>query len=363
MRRRLALPFVLPLVSALLFGLPPQAAEAGGAIRARQVVGGLDAPVAFTFAPDGTLWYVEKTNGEIHVHDLGTDADSVFFRVPGVNGQGERGMLGIALDPSFPSDPYVYVYVTRSVNGHLRNQIVRLTDANGSGGHLRVIFSSPASSEAYHNGGRILFGPDGMLYAIVGDGHDSSNAQDLSNDDRGKILRMTPTGGVPTTNPRRSRMWAYGIRNSFGFAFDPRNGRLWETENGPECNDEINLIRKGSNYGWGQHETCSGAAPRDTNQDGPRPVLPKRFFANTIAITGIAFCHDCGLGSANEGSAFFGAYNTGEIDRLTLDARRTGVRRITTVLSHGSATLSLETAPDGTIYFSDLSGIYRLVRR
>ncbi|TMK30229.1 MAG: PQQ-dependent sugar dehydrogenase [Actinobacteria bacterium] len=271
-------------MTAALAWSPATPAQGAPAIRAKLVVGSLNVPTAFTFGPGNRIWYVEKATGEIRIHDLGTGSDSLFDTVPGVNADGERGMLGIALDPGYPTDPYVYVYATRSVSGALENQILRLTDSGGMGTNRTVILSTPASSSPYHNGGRILFGPDGMLYAIVGEGHNPANAQDTSQNDRGKILRMTPSGGVPSDNPfANSRIFAYGIRNSFGFAFDPRKNRLWETENGPSCNDELNLIRKGANYGWGPNETCSGSSPANTNQDGPNPVRPKRWYTPTIA--------------------------------------------------------------------------------
>jgi glucose/arabinose dehydrogenase len=338
------------------------AAGAAPTLVARPVVSGLDQPVAFTFGPGRVLWYVEKATGEVRTYDLDTERDHLFADVPGVDAEGERGLLGIALHPDYPAEPYVYVYATRSVNGHLRNQILRITDRNGSGAHRRVIFSAPASSSPYHNGGRISFGPDGMLYAVVGDGHDASNAQDLSNNDRGKILRMTPDGDVPATNPRDGLMFAYGLRNSFGFAFDPLEDRLWQTENGPECNDELNLIRKGSNYGWGPSETCSGSSPANTNGDGPNPVLPELFYEQTIGITGIAFCDGCGLGHSNQGRAFFGSVNDGTITRITLNARRTGIRRDVHVYAHTSGVLSIEVGPGGRLYFSDFRGVYRLTR-
>jgi quinoprotein glucose dehydrogenase len=255
------------VLGAILLLGPPRPANAD--IGSREVAGGLNQPVGFTFGPGRVLWYVEKGSGQVRTYDLDTDEDRLFYQVTRVNGDGERGTLGIALHPQYPDQPYVYVYATRAVAGKLKNQILRITDLGGNGGDRRVIFSSPASSSPYHNGGRILFGPDGMLYAIVGDGHDATNAQDLTRNDRGKILRMTSDGEVPGTNPRASRMFAFGIRNSFGFAFDPGTDRLWQTENGPACNDEVNLIRKGRNYGWGPSATCTGAAPRNTNQDGP----------------------------------------------------------------------------------------------
>ena len=357
--RRTAGPSIAVLVAAGL--LLVLAAAPASAIRSRRVLGGLDQPVAFTFDPSGRIWYVEKTTGEIHVADPSAGSDDLFATVPGVNGEGERGMLGIALHPNYPDRPYVYVYATRTANGRLRNQVLRYEDVGGAGEHRRTIMSVLASSSPYHNGGRILFGPDGKLYVIVGDAHSSANAQDR-HELRGKILRFDPDGTVPRSNPFRSPVWAYGIRNSFGFTFDPETGRLWETENGPECNDEINLIRRGGNYGWGPSETCSGSAPRNTNRDGRHPIMPKVLYENTIAVTGIAFCDGCHLGGRNEGAAFHAAANDGRIERLLLDERRTDVRRHTTVLHHDDATLSMEDAPDGRIYFSDFSGIYVLTR-
>ena len=232
--------------------------------------------MAFTFGPNDRIWYVEKDTGEIRVLNRRTGRSQRFFLVSRVNGEGERGLLGIALDPDFPATPYVYVYATRNVDGRLRNQILRIRDAGGRGRDLQPIFSSPASGSPYHNGGRILFGPDDMLYAIVGEGHDPSNAQQLGND-QGKILRMTATGAIPDDNPLgHRRIFAYGIRNSFGFDFDPRTGDLWETENGPACNDELNRIRPGENYGWGPSQTCSGSAPAEHQQrrSRSRPSAP-----------------------------------------------------------------------------------------
>ena len=343
-----------------LVGLGAPAAAAP-TIHARQVVGGLNQPVAFTFGPGRTIWYVEKTTGEVRVHDLDTDADRRFVRVGGVNGDGERGTLGIALHPTFPVRPFVYVYATRSTADGLRNQILRYRNEHGHGIGRTILLSTVASSGSAHNGGRILFGPDDRLYAIVGDATDSSNAQDL-NENRGKILRLTPGGGVPSDNPFGDRIWVYGIRNSFGFAFDPQTDALWETENGPECNDEVNRIVGGDNYGWGPNETCGGSSPANTNQDGPDPILPELFYENTIGITGIAFCEGCGLGHRSEGAAFSGAVNNGDVTRILFNDQRSAIANHSVVYHHGGSTLSFEVGPGGRIYFSDFDGINRLVR-
>lgn len=347
----------------LVGGIAVPSSAGIASITAELVVGGLNEPVAFTFGPNDRIWYVEKSTGEIRIYNTSSGGDRLFRKVAQVNGEGERGMLGIALHPNYPTRPFVYVYVTRSVQRHLKNQILRFTNSDGKGTALKVIFSSPASSSPYHNGGRILFGPDGMLYAIVGDGHDAGNSQDTTENSRGKILRMTPSGNAPDDNPiGGSRIFAYGIRNSFGFAFDPKTDVLWETENGPECNDEVNLIIAGENYGWGPNETCSGQGPENTNQDGPSPELPKLFFESTIGITGVAFCDGCGLGSAGEGALFFGAVNNGEITRVTLNGARDDAGSHEVAFTNSQGVISLEVGPDGAIYFSDFGAIYRLVQ-
>lgn len=348
---------VLVASAALVAGAAP-----ASAVEAELVVGGLAQPIAFTWGPDDQIWYVEKESGQIRVVHPESGEDRLFATVSGVNGEGERGMLGIALHPDYPNPAFVYVYATRIANGNLRNQILRYEDVGGNGTNQTVIFSSPASGSPYHNGGRILFGPDGMLYAVVGEGHNAANAQDRSNNDRGKILRMLPGGGVPDSNPFDNRIWAYGIRNSFGFAFDPQTDRLWETDNGPNCNDEINRIRRGGNYGWGPTASCEGSSPGNTNQDGPNPIRPRVFYDNTNGITGIAFCSACGLGGASNGAAFHGAVNDGRITRLILNRARTNILRQTIVYDHPQGTLSLEVGPGGAIYFSDFDGIYRLTR-
>ena len=352
---------VLALVGSTIAALGGTSANAGGGIVARRVVGGLRGPAGFTFLKDGRIVYLERGTGQIRIYNPKTQANSRFFTVPGVSGEGERGALGVAVSPGWPKPRALYVYVTRSTESGLANQVVKVTRADGHA-RMRVLVSTPASSSPYHNGGRILFGPDGMLYAIVGDGHNSSNSQDLTGNLLGKILRMTPSGGVPSDNPMAgSRIFAFGIRNSYGFAFDPKTDRLWETENGPECNDEINLIADGGNFGWGPEESCGGDSPGNTNDSGPTPRrLPKLWFVGPIGITGAAFCDGCGLGAQVQGQLFFGDVNTGVVQRVALNAARDDVSGPIDVLDSPGGVYSMEIAPNGWIYFSDAQAIYRL---
>ena len=141
-----------------------------------------------------------------------------------------------------------------------------------------------------------------------------------------RCCAWTPTARSPPATPSgRSRVWARGFRNPWGMDFDPQGGRLWLTDNGPECNDELNRVVRARNYGWGPSWTCGGRSPRNTNRDGPRPVQPERWYSPPIAPTGLAFCDGCGLGARSDGALFFGAYNSRQIRRViaeTEPARR-----------------------------------------
>ncbi len=339
------------------------AAPAGAAaIKVVPVKTGLNGPSGFTFSPNGKIWYLERATGEVRTLNPKTGADHLFYKIASVNSAGERGALGIALDPAWRTQPFVYVYVTRTWNGALRNVLVRIRNDGGHGTHFRVLLSTPPSASGYHNGGRILFGPDHKLYVMIGDGHNASNAQDRKSNLQGKILRLDRDGTAAVGNPYR-RIWSFGHRNSFGFTFDPRTGRLWETENGPQCNDEINLIVRGGNFGWGANENCSGTAPRDTNNSGPKPRrLPKTYFPTPIGITGAAFCLACGLGASVNGDLVFGDVNTGSIRAINMNASRAGFSASSRVLLTPSTggVHSLEIGPNHRIYFSGPNGIYRL---
>jgi glucose/arabinose dehydrogenase len=325
---------------------------------------GLNGPSGFTFAPSGNIWYLERGTGRVMRLNRRTKHQRMFFDISKVNGDGERGALGMALDPRWPSRPFVYVYVTRTDHGVLVNELLRIRSQDGSGAGFRVLFKWRVTSATNHNGGRILFGPDHKLYVVTGENADPANSQEKRNL-RGKILRINSDGSIPAGNPFGTRIWSFGHRNSFGFTFDPKTDRLWETENGPECNDEINLIVEGANFGWGPHETCSGTAPGDTNNSGPKPRhLPKRFFASTIGITGAEFCIRCGLGSAVNGDLVFTDVNTGLIRAINMNAKRTGFSSGPRVLFDPGTggTHSVEVGPKHRLYISTPTAIYRLAR-
>jgi aldose sugar dehydrogenase len=340
-----------------LVGTTAGPAIAGAGVRAVRVAGNLASPVGFTFTPGGRLVYLERNTGWLRFRNLQTGNDHRVHRVSNVNSDGERGALGVAVHPAWPNQPFVYVFVTRNTTEGLRNQVLRIKVANGQGVAVRRILSSPAGPASNHNGGRISFGPDNKLYVVIGDNANPANSQDRSSNLRGKILRVNPDGSIPATNPFGTRIWAYGIRNSIGFAFDPQNARLWESENGPGCNDEVNRIVKGGNHGWGPNESCP-----NTNNSGPTPrILPKYTFVSPVGLTGLAFCDTCGLGAGFEGDLLVGAVNDGRIRRFDLNATRSGFDAgPLLVLDRPGPVLSIEVGPNGRIYFSDFEAIYRL---
>lgn len=229
------------------------AVPAGGAARARTVATGLQVPWGIAFLPDGSALVAERTTGAIKRVPRGGGRARTVMRVPGVDtGAGEGGLLGLAVSPRYRRDRLVYAYLTTARD----NRIVRFR----LGGPVRPVLTGLRRA-AIHNGGRIAFGPDGMLYAGVGDAADADAAQDRRALN-GKILRTRPDGGVPGDNPfPGSLVWSLGHRNVQGLAWD-RAGRLWASEFGQSTWDEINLIRAGRNYGWpiveGRGETAGG---------------------------------------------------------------------------------------------------------
>jgi glucose/arabinose dehydrogenase len=211
------------------------------------VATGLAIPWGLAFLPDGDAVVIERATARVLRIEPGSSPQQL-GTLPNVDPDGEGGALGLAVSPSFAQDGWIYAYHTSPSD----NRIVRF-QLNSVGSPQSVLTGIPRGTQI-HNGGRIQFGPDGMLYAATGDAGTGANAQNL-NSLAGKILRMTATGGVPGGNPfAGSRVYSYGHRNVQGLAWDAQ-GRLWASEFGQNALDEVNLIQAGGNYGW---PTCEG---------------------------------------------------------------------------------------------------------
>jgi glucose/arabinose dehydrogenase len=210
------------------------------------VATGLEAPWGLVFTPNGEALATERDSSRLLSVDSSGNVEEI-QRLP-ENGTGEGGLLGLALSPNYESDGYVYVYYTTDED----NRVARMREGEDP---EPVLTGIPVLT--YHNGGRIAFGPDGYLYVGTGDAGDTSTSQNL-NSLGGKILRVTPTGDVPSDNPfSGSPIYSYGHRNVQGLAWDG-SGRLYASEFGQNRYDEANIIEPGGNYGWPEVEGEGG---------------------------------------------------------------------------------------------------------
>jgi glucose/arabinose dehydrogenase len=212
------------------------------------VASGLRVPWAIDFASDGRIFLTERI-GNVRVIESGKLIDEPVFTTE-VAKSGEAGMLGLALDPAFDDNHFIYVYYTYvDANGSLWNKVVRLKEQNNKASEEKVLVDKIPGA-GIHDGGRIKFGPDGKLYITTGDAANSNLSQNL-NSLAGKILRINSDGSIPDDNPfPDSPVYTYGHRNPQGIAWHPATKELYSTEHGPTGNDEINLIKAGMNYGW-----------------------------------------------------------------------------------------------------------------
>src|SRR5215211_4415512 len=220
------------------------------------IISGIGSPTAMEIAPDGRI-FVCQQGGSLRVIKNGVLLSTPFLTL-NVDPNGERGLLGIAFDPNFAANNFLYVYYTvPSTPRH--NRVSRFT-ANGDvavpGSELAILELDNLSSATNHNGGAIHFGPDGKLYVAVGENATPQNAQTLSNR-LGKVLRINSDGRIPSDNPffntatgANRSIWALGLRNPFTFAFQRGTNRLFINDVGQNTWEEINDGIAGSNYGW-----------------------------------------------------------------------------------------------------------------
>lgn len=214
----------------------------------------LEVPWALSFLPDGRLLVTERAGRVRLIEKDGTLQTQPVLTIADVKQTGESGLHGIAIHPDFSSKPFVYFYYTYSSSGNNSlNKVVRYKFENNSLSEPKVIVEGIPGA-IFHDGGRIKFGPDNMLYITTGDAQNPSLSQD-TNSLAGKILRVTDEGQPVSGNPFNNLVYSYGHRNPQGIAWDDSD-QLWETEHGPSGgglgsgNDEFNKIEIGKNYGW-----------------------------------------------------------------------------------------------------------------
>src|ERR1700741_740264 len=315
------------------------------------VANGLTDPTAMAFAPDGRI-FVCQQGGALRVIKNGSLLPTPFLTVT-VDSSGERGLLGIAVDPNFVSNQLVYVYYTATTPA-VHNRISRFTasgDVALAGSEVVLMDLPNLSSATNHNAGSLHFGPDGNLYVAVGDNANGANSQSLSTR-LGKMLRITSTGGIPNDNPffnvatgDNRAIWALGLRNPFTFTFQAGVRRMFINDVGQGTWEEIDDGIAGSNYGW---PTCAGFCTP------PNPGFrdPIFVYANTgqdCAITGGAFYNPqvIQFPSSFVGNYFFSDFCGGWIRKLDL-ANGNAVSDFATGISNP---VDLKVSPDGSLYY------------
>jgi glucose/arabinose dehydrogenase len=320
--------------------LPPGFAES--------TIAGVLVPTTMAFAPDGRLFVASQT-GEVRIIKDGALLDTPFLRVD-VDRQGERGLVGLAFDPAFVENGFVYVVYT-ATTPHLHQRVSRFT----AGGDValaaeQVIWDFDRLTNDIHVSGAIAFGPDGKLYVAHGDNFQAGMAQRLDNL-FGKIVRLNPDGTIPDDNPfaatatgKNRAIWALGLRNPFTFVFQPGTGRMLINDVGLNTWEEINEGVAGSNYGW----PITEGPTTDPRFRGPIFAYRHGETSTTgCSITGGAFYNPVTPSFPAEfaGTYFFPDFCQGWIRRLdpmTHEALPfvTGVGRI----------VDLEVSPDGALY-------------
>lgn len=313
-------------------------------------------PTAMTLAPNGDIFLAEKS-GRVSIIRNGQVLPQPFIEL-NVDNYNERGLSGLAVHPDYPASPFVYLYYT--VPGANHNQIVRVSANNDQAiaGSMQTLLDLDPMNGTIHNGGAMLFGPDGMLYVAVGDGANFGAAQSLQSL-LGKILRLQPDGGIPADNPfyqqtsdKYRSIWATGLRNPFTFTIQPGTGTMAVGDVGSDKFEEVNLIEKGKDYGWPMVEGFwQNGSPPANYQD------PIHAYNHTVGccVAGSAFYNPVvPLFPANyQGKLFFGEYCQGKIWHI--DPLAGGA--VTEFATGLDRPLCLLTHPDGSLYCITRGGL------
>ncbi|PYK81172.1 MAG: hypothetical protein DME38_00870 [Verrucomicrobia bacterium] len=335
--------FILAALASPAATLPPGFTETefGGSLSG--------APTAMEFSPDGRLFICLQT-GQVRIIKNGSLLATPFLSLS-VDSSGERGLLGVAFDPNFFTNHYVYVYYTVPTFP-IHNRVSRFTaagDVTAPGSEVVILNLDNLSSATNHNGGALHFGPDGKLYIGVGENANGANAQTLSNL-LGKVLRINSSGSIPTDNPfynsatgNNRAIWALGLRNPFTFAFQPGTTRMFINDVGESTYEEINDGIAGSNYGWPVTEGPT---------NNPSFRSPIYFYQHDIgcAIVGGAFYNPPVLQFP---SSYLGKYFFADLCGGWIHVFNPASGMATDFASGINTSVDLHVGPDGALYYLD----------
>lgn len=364
-------------------------------------------PTSMVFVDNDTLLVTQKNDGDVISIINGTVKSQAAISVE-VNNEGFKGLLGIAAmeKPSSSSHTkFVFLYFTESLGGdQTRNRVYRYewNQENQVLVNGTMILDLPAEPESVHNGGKLEADRNGNLYAVIGDlsrdGQLQNVRQGPAADDTSVIIRIIQNGSGAADNPfskssneRMQKYYAYGIRNSFGLAIDPISGLLWDTENGPDSYDEMNIVHPGFNSGWNQimgpisHSSIEQENLEEELMifDGSKYADPIFSWKDPVGLTDLEFLNSTALGLEYAYNLFVGDINNGNLYYFELNDSRTGIKLddndledLTDQVADDEQQLSeivfgsgfeegitdIETGPDGFLYILTFNGsIYRIL--
>jgi aldose sugar dehydrogenase len=318
-------------------------------LSAEAVVAGLSFPTSMAFLDESNILILEK-EGSVRLVSNGVLQDTPVLQIP-VNSQNERGLLGVEIvnesnitagtapnGGSLQSTVFLYFTEEGGEEGELRNRVYKYQWNGQSLVNPTLILDLPAGPGTNHQGGKLIVGPDGYLYAIIGELQREGQLQNIQGgpnpDDSGVIFRVNPQdGSAAGDNPFQgdplNRYFAYGVRNSFGMAFDPITGILWDTENGEESYDEINIVNPGFNSGWKAVMGPISAAGISENNlvqfPGSNYADPVFSWLESFGITDIEFLNSQELGQRYANNIFVGDITQGNLYFFEVNENRNGL--------------------------------------
>ncbi|MGB3718951.1 MAG: hypothetical protein DIU63_13745 [Proteobacteria bacterium] len=338
-------------------------------VTVQTVAEGLDHPWGFEFLPDGRILVTER-DGRMRIVSTDGRLSQPVAGVPEVFAQGQGGLLDVALAPDFETSGTIYFSFSEPRRDGNGTAVARARlNADVSPPRLedvQVIFhQQPSYDGNVHFGSRIVPTPDGKLFVTLGERFQMRYAQDLSRH-WGKVVRINADGSVPDDNPfvgregARSEIWSYGHRNPQAAALHPETGELWIVDHGPRGGDEVNVVRKGLNYGWpvinyGRHYTGEEIPKRREGME-----QPLYYWDPSIAPSGMAF-YTADRAPQWRGNLFVGALAGRHLARLVLDGEQvTAEERLLTDLNQRIR--DVKQGPDGAIYVATDSARGRILR-
>jgi len=366
---------------------PPSIIDSG--LRVEKVIQGLSLPTSMVFLDHDDILIVQKNDGRVRLVSNGVLQTNPIFDVE-VESQSERGLLGVAAANASGITKTVFLFFTEEDGDDIRNRVYRY-DWNGTGNLTgeTLVLDLPGEPGPNHDGGKITIGPDGMLYAVIGDLNRNGILQNYRDgpepDDTSVILRVDRDGNAAdgALLGELARYYAYGIRNSFGMDFDPLTDTLWDTENGPEDYDEINVVKPGFNSGWERVMGPIGRQGLTVNDlvqlEGSHYADPVFSWRQAQGVTDIEFLHSTRLGDKYTNNIFVGDINNGNLYFFKVNEDRTGLEfgdqalqdlvadnqqelSAVTIGSGFGGITDIETGQDGFLYILTFGGdIYRIV--